>query len=67
MVEDNNKINQVLWCVYLHTNKINNKKYVGITSQHQKRRWRCGSGYSHNKHFINAIKNMGGIILIMKY
>lgn len=35
------------WCVYIHTNKINNKVYIGITSRHPKDRWGVnGSGYS---------------------
>lgn len=33
------------WCVYMHTCKINNKVYVGITSQNIHKRWRNGGGY----------------------
>lgn len=33
------------WCVYMHTNKHNNKVYVGITNQKPERRWRRGYGY----------------------
>lgn len=34
------------WTVYMHTNKINNKVYVGITNQTTTSRWRLdGSGY----------------------
>nr|DAQ99648.1 MAG TPA: intron associated endonuclease [Caudoviricetes sp.] len=47
------------WCVYLHTNKINNKKYVGITSRNPLVRWQNGNGYSSNKHFYNSIKKYG--------
>ena len=44
--------------VYLHRNKINNKKYYGITSEKRPEiRWR--KGYSHNAHFQNAIKKYG--------
>lgn len=47
------------WCVYLHTNKINNKKYVGITSRNPLVRWQNGNGYTSNKHFSNSIKKYG--------
>jgi group I intron endonuclease len=33
------------WTVYMHTNKINNKVYVGITCQDVNQRWRNGKGY----------------------
>lgn len=33
------------WCVYMHTCKVNNKVYVGITSQNVEKRWQKGHGY----------------------
>lgn len=48
------------WCVYMHTNKINGKKYIGITSSNPPdRRWRNdGSGY-HGGYLKNAINKYG--------
>lgn len=48
-----------LYCVYVHTNKANGKKYVGITSQNVTRRWRNGNGYYENEHFYRAIQKYG--------
>lgn len=56
-METNNK--QDSWCVYIHTNTKNNKKYVGITSQKPNRRWKNGNGYSYNPYFYNAITKDG--------
>ena len=37
---------QKIWTVYMHVNKLNNKKYIGITSQPVKIRWgKNGSEY----------------------
>lgn len=48
------------YCVYIHTNKINNKKYVGQTCQvPPERRWQNGQGYCNSTHFYNAIKKYG--------
>lgn len=44
------------YCVYMHENKINNKKYIGITLQKPETRWAKGKGYLKNEHFTNAIK-----------
>lgn len=46
--------------VYIHINKVNNKKYVGITKQNIKYRWRSnGSGYFRSPHFYKAILKYG--------
>lgn len=38
--------NERKWCVYMHTNKINNMVYVGITSNKASERWNLdGSAY----------------------
>ena len=47
------------YIVYCHTNKINNKRYIGITSRKPERRWKNGEGYYHNQHFYSAIKKYG--------
>lgn len=47
------------YVVYCHTNKINEKRYIGITSRKPERRWRNGDGYSHNKHFYSSIQKYG--------
>jgi hypothetical protein len=48
------------WTVYKHQNKINNKVYVGITSQNPSMRWKNGWGYyDHNKYFFDDIKKFG--------
>lgn len=50
-----------IWCVYMHTNLINNKKYIGITSlKNPHNRWRSdGSGYKRQTRFWNAIQKYG--------
>ena len=47
------------WCVYMHTNKMNSKVYVGITCKLPKDRWRSGANYKHNVYFNNAIMKYG--------
>ena len=45
------------YTVYIHINKINQKRYIGITSQTVNRRWRKdGQGYKQCKLFYRAIK-----------
>lgn len=47
------------WCVYCHTNKINDKKYIGITCQNPRRRWGLkGQGYK-TQYFKRAIEKYG--------
>lgn len=45
--------------VYCHTNKINGKRYVGITSLEPSQRWKNGNGYYRNTHFYSAIQKYG--------
>lgn len=47
------------WVVYIHTNKLDFKKYVGITGRVPEVRWNNGRGYPSNKYFTQAIKKYG--------
>lgn len=51
--------NDKKWCVYVHTNKINGKKYVGITSRKPEDRWDYGCGYRGQVYFYRAIQKYG--------
>lgn len=44
--------------VYIHKNKINGKRYIGITCQNPIKRWRGGKGYK-NGLFVKAINKYG--------
>ena len=48
-----------VWKVYIHTNMVNMKRYVGITSKKPEHRWVGGRGYKDNPHFNNAIIKYG--------
>lgn len=45
--------------LYVHSNRINGKKYVGVTRQRPEKRWLNGNGYSRQKKFYNAILKYG--------
>ena len=46
------------WTMYVHINKINGKRYVGITSLNINDRWRNGDGYK-KQIFGRAIEKYG--------
>jgi hypothetical protein len=45
--------------LYCHTNKINGKKYIGISLQKPSHRWQNGKGYKGCPKFEKAIKKYG--------
>ena len=47
------------YCVYMHTLKLDGRKYIGITKNSPKRRWQNGRGYRHNAYFGSAIEKYG--------
>lgn len=47
------------WCVYMHENRVNGKKYIGLTSQKPTNRWRNGAGYDKQPRFFAAIQKYG--------
>ena len=51
----------MLWCVYMHINKINHKVYIGVAKGKPEKRWgKNGSKYSGTQQvFANAIKKYG--------
>ena len=49
-----------MYTVYKHTNKFNNKVYIGITSQKPEQRWgNNGANYKTSPHFYSAIQKYG--------
>ena len=51
--------NRKTFKVYMHINKINGRKYIGITCENVNSRWRGGRAYKCNGHFKNAIEKYG--------
>ena len=47
------------YCLYVHVNRANGKKYYGITSQRPTSRWNHGRGYRFNQYFSRAIQKYG--------
>lgn len=48
------------WRVYVHINRANGKRYVGITSKPKpEHRWNNGRGYKENPYFYAAIEKYG--------
>lgn len=47
------------YVVYMHINRANGKRYVGITCRNPVKRWQNGRGYFRNKHFSDAIEKYG--------
>lgn len=57
-----NAIDDNTWCVYMHTNLVNKKVYIGITSRKPDKRWgKGGSEYTTKNHpaFGRAIEKYG--------
>lgn len=47
------------YTVYIHTNKVNGKRYIGLTRQSVENRWRGGKGYKKCVYFNRAIDKYG--------
>lgn len=49
-----------MYTVYRHTNRLNKKVYIGITSQEPESRWgRGGNNYKSSPYFYSAIQKYG--------
>jgi group I intron endonuclease len=48
-----------IWTLYCHKNKINDKRYFGITCQQPEKRWMNGHGYSRKLSIGRAIDKYG--------
>lgn len=55
------QINNGTYCVYVHTNKINGKMYVGQTTHGDRpnKRWDNGNGYKNCPYFYKSIQKYG--------
>ena len=55
------EIHNDTYCVYVHINKTNGKKYVGQTiyGNNPNRRWKNGDGYKVQPHFWRVIQKYG--------
>lgn len=48
------------YSLYIHTNKVNGKRYIGITRQDPEQRWgSSGSNYKESPHLNSAISKYG--------
>lgn len=45
--------------IYIHTNKVNGKKYVGQTTRRPEQRWMNGRGYRSNEMLNSDIEEYG--------
>ena len=48
-----------MYCLYCHRNKVNGKRYFGVTSQRPTHRWNNGNSYKSCSRFYAAIKKYG--------
>ena len=55
--------NNVSFCIYMHTNIITGKQYIGLTSKGIEKRWRSHIAFAkkHNKYYFHRAINKYGI------